>query len=128
MNAGLWEHDLDQQFDELVDAVQSIEEHTRSVWKTTTPSRDGKNAGSIEITDHMMCRGFQAIQKPETRSRTCLNLTWIQNISPKYYIDAGHFKEPIYRLMNEQLLLETLDADMPIGYIPFNKSNLVPRV
>lgn len=138
MNAGHWAHNLDQRVDELLAAIQSIQNQTRSIWKTTTPSREkGTVEPNQEATDHRMCQAFQDAAHINHNTNTtalsssyassCLNITWwLQNTSSQLYVDQLHFREPLYRMMNEQLLLETMEGlvTMPSNYTRLDLSEL----
>ncbi len=117
INAGLWNHGFynDAFVDDFLLAIQVLESEstTRTIWKTTTPYYDG-DYGNLFI-DLKMCQKLDG----------CLNITpWLLEISTDYYVDSCHYVEPIYRAMNEQLLLSTLGGvRMPKDYQALNVSH-----
>ncbi len=75
------------------------------VWKTTTFGVHGHKAAFER--DEVMCNLLHA----------CLNLSFTQHVRSDLYWDQFHFKEPVYRAANEQML------DL-LGYLPKEYSRL----
>lgn len=107
LNAGLHEHDFDNATARhaLVEALEATNLH--GMWKTTTPKRNESRV--LSSTDQAFCRDM-----------ACLNLTWLANIDRRWYFDDYHYIEPVYRLMNEQLLAQ-------LGRLPLNYDRLDPQ-
>lgn len=54
----------------------------------------------------------------------CFNISWTAYVRPSLYFDNYHFAEPIYRILNEELLLQ-LNL-LPTNYGPvMNRSNVM---
>jgi len=79
----------------------------KGVWKTTTFTKDQvlnaqqkqrQQLYSAEIKmrelDQVMCQHLGE----------CFNLAWTAQLSPNLYYDQLHFGEPVYRILNEDLL------------------------
>jgi hypothetical protein len=106
MNAGKWRHSfLDAPFrDGIVAALQNVSSVIpRVIWKTTTADQGGIYTSSFNETDAAMCNLLE-----------CLNTTWTMDVPPTLYVDKSHFLEPVYRLLNEQLL-QQLGFAIPTG-------------
>eukprot|EP00757_Euglenozoa_sp_SAG-D1_P015136 gene15136-624_t len=114
LNAGLWGNDFhDHAFRTRV--LKAIADAgIKSVWKTTTHQlasrsrqrRYLRNKQYIDETDAIMCK----------LTTLCLNLNWTATADDSLYWDDVHFREPVYRQMNEQLL-DLLR--IPRGNIPY---------
>jgi hypothetical protein len=104
MNAGRWRHPfLKAPFrDAIVDALQDAG-IPRVIWKTTTADRGGKYTSAFNDTDVAMCHLLE-----------CMDTTWTVDVPPTLYVDWCHFLEPVYRLLNEQLL-QQLGIAIPTG-------------
>jgi hypothetical protein len=104
MNAGRWRHPfLHARFrDAIVTALQDAG-IPRVIWKTTTADRGGKYTNDINETDTAMCNLLE-----------CLDTTWTVDVPPTLYVDWCHVLEPVYRLLNEQLL-QQLGIAIPTG-------------
>ena len=92
LNAGHWRNNFDNKTtrEKVISALASA--GIKSVWKTTTYTSEHRyHAGQI---DHAMC----------SLTDLCFNLSWTANVETSFYWGNVHFKEPIYRRMNEQLL------------------------
>jgi hypothetical protein len=98
MNAGIWPHDFDKpDFVESIVAAINETGIPQTIWKTTSSDKNGRFERYME-TDEAMCRH-------EFFQRDCLNITgWTSKLNEDHYIDHIHFREPVYRKMNEQLL------------------------
>ncbi|KAL7476391.1 hypothetical protein ACHAW6_002272 [Cyclotella cf. meneghiniana] len=99
LNAGNWPNNFDKpEFVKEVAAAIKDANIPRAVWRTTTPSRGGKYKKNWLKVDTFMC------QNKSYWPYDCLDATtWTMQLDSKYYVDEFHFKEPIYRKMNEQL-------------------------
>ena len=93
-NAGAWKHD-DFENEEIQDAV--FEEIRKagmiSVYKTTT-TRLGERDEELAEYEIRACE----------KADFCLDISWTGHIPDYMYVDHYHFAEPVYRLMNSQLL------------------------
>jgi hypothetical protein len=94
MNAGKWLHSFDDATfrAEIVNALKDAP-IPRVLWKTTTADRGGRY--TYNETDHAMCELLE-----------CLDTRWTVDVPSNLYVDQGHFTEPVYRLLNEQLLYQ----------------------
>ena len=113
MNAGLWpNHFLDQPqlANDIIQELNKIRMSSpnnnkcHGIWKTTSHGKGGSIAyPTIPPTDTLMCDKLQY----------CWNQSWTQHIANKWYWDDKHFYEPVYRIMNEDLLalMEALPPD-----------------
>jgi hypothetical protein len=97
----------------------------KPIWRTTTydekheilKGTDASSLGdnvSLE-TDRYMCKLFG----------NCLDVSWTKELDPNNYWDDKHYFEPVYRVMNEQLLDEMgyLDED----YVKYDVSQLLMK-
>lgn len=98
LNAGLHPnpfHDSLRGFD-LEVALEDV--GIQGIWKTTTFTKtqvlNGTTVNTKNDIDNLMC--FALVD--------CFNLGWMAKINPKFYYDQFHFNEPVYRIMNEDLL------------------------
>lgn len=102
----------------LHDSITKLD--IQPIWRTTTYDEEhqilqGDN-GSDDVTlttDSYMCELFGK----------CLNVSWTKELDPNNYWDVLHYFEPVYRVMNEQLLDEMgyLDED----YVKYDLSQLL---
>jgi hypothetical protein len=94
MNAGKWRHSFHETTFRaaIVAALQDVSSIIpRVIWKKTTADRGGKY--TYNETDMTMCALLE-----------CMDTTWTMDVPSSMYVDQGHFLEPVYRLLNEQLL------------------------
>jgi hypothetical protein len=106
MNAGRWPHSFfDASFrDAIVAALQNVSSVIpRVIWKTTTADRGGKYPDAFNKTDTAMCNLLE-----------CMDTTWTVDVPRTLNVDWCHFLEPVYRLLNEQLL-QQLGIAIPTG-------------
>jgi hypothetical protein len=104
MNAGKWKHSFhDPLFqDAIVTALQNVSSVIpRVIWKKTTADLGGKY--TYNETDSTMCALLE-----------CMDTTWTMDVPQSLYMDQNHFYEPVYRLLNEQLL-QQLGIAIPIS-------------
>lgn len=98
INAGVWAHDFDKP--DFVESVMAAINETgipRAIWKTTAAARNGQVPS--QETDVALCH-HEFFQQSD-----CLNISgWTSKLNGDFYIDRAHFREPVYRKMNEQLL------------------------
>ena len=117
LNSGIWGALDEATMDSLARAKNDT--GMKLIWKTTTfPRPKSKQALSDKVlqADALMCEKLGA----------CLNVSWTRHVAAelyqatyntkkkKLYKDNVHFKEPVYRRMNEQML-EQFRA-LPKGY------------
>ncbi|GKY99299.1 hypothetical protein MPSEU_000885000 [Mayamaea pseudoterrestris] len=94
-NAGLHKHNFPDAAEDLIQALNQTNMH--GVWKTTTYTKGQllkSSSLSILPCDVTMCALLPR----------CLNVSWTSLINPDLYSDRLHFHEPVYRVMNEELL------------------------
>jgi hypothetical protein len=92
--------------------LQQVEGIVKVFWRTATFRRGGHSIGQ-DHRDHIMCQELGG----------CLNVSWTQGLKEELYWDELHNNEPVYRAMNEQLLLDI--GFLPNGYVMFNRSLLM---
>lgn len=127
LNAGLHPHNFGGNDTEssalrsdLVDALQSIQ--MQSIWKTTSytlheirKSHHDATVVSPKVADVNMCELLGH----------CLNISWTIQLRTELYFDHLHFFEPVYRVLNEDLL--TTLGFFTENYQPFDRSILLRR-
>ena len=103
LNAGKWAHELHDEKvqDDIVEAIRSC--GMISVYKTTEKLAAESDTMTVEY-EESMCN----------KTDLCLNTSWTGGVDGNYYVDRQHFREPIYRMINTQLLemLENAGAFM----------------
>ncbi|GAX18973.1 hypothetical protein FisN_8Hh194 [Fistulifera solaris] len=93
-NAGIWaDHDLVnvEMQQRIVDALQECQ--IVSMYKTTTKMTDQRNQTWDEY-EQQLCK----------LTDHCMDLRWTAIVPEEHYWDTKHFREPIYSMMNVQLL------------------------
>lgn len=73
------------------------------IWKTTSYDEKHKVKPKAVPTDNIMSNLV---------SGRVLDISWTRELDPKLYWDPRHFREPVNRVMNEQML-ELLGARVP---------------
>ena len=115
LNAGKHSNDFGTDPEQVQQLHKSIEEVglVQAFWRTTTYKDDG-NAISRNTpkTDKIMCDDLDG----------CLSTEWTQHVNKNWFWDPHHNYEPVYRIMNEDLL-EAIGF-LPNGYIKFNRTLL----
>jgi hypothetical protein len=87
-----------------------------AIWKTTTHKKGGHAMNAdVPKTDDYMCRLLGA----------CFNISWTQNLMDHLYWDDRHFYEPVYRVLNEDML--QVMGYLPKGYAKFDRTKLFKR-
>ncbi|CAB9510391.1 expressed unknown protein [Seminavis robusta] len=116
LNAGLWPNNFLYQHDLIDDMVRALPSNTKAMWKTTSFGKGGKVLHkSIPETDALLC----------SKLHSCWNQSWTQHVTAKYYWDDKHFFEPVYRIMNEDLLEQI--GSLPEGYQRLDRSVLFQK-
>ena len=104
LNAGLHPNDFSDTdaVEDVAEALRSI--HTAGVWKTTTYAVSDVRHVTLG-SDKLMCAALG----------DCFNLSWTARVLPEFYVDRYHFHEPVYRILNEELLqhLQALPSNYP---------------
>jgi hypothetical protein len=117
VNAGMWSNsfgpkgeDVSRQF-----ALAMDDQHfKKSIWKTTTFREGGvPMTEDAEATDKYMCDLL-----PD-----CFDISWTKDLRKDNYWDKKHFYEPVYRVINEELL--EMMGYLPRGYAKFDKKKLL---
>ena len=108
-----WELDQESYLNRLEKAIIDAK-IPRTIWKTTTANRGNKVDPVLYQFDNKMC---------QKEVFECFNITeWTSRLPAKFYIDGGHFDEPVYRKMNELLLFDhlglTLNGDADSNSTP----------
>lgn len=98
LNAGLWPNEFNRA-DFVADVAAAALRDAgipRLVWRTTTAYVEGGVDPQWVRTENAVCARVDEFE--------CLNVThWTSKLHPSFYIDGAHFREPVYRRMNEQL-------------------------
>jgi hypothetical protein len=125
LNAGLHAHNFGSngnvERDELARALGAS--NIKGIWKTTTFKKSqlvalmnsSSNSNNLHVrrTDKKMCKQLSG----------CFNLSWTANLRPDLYFDEFHFREPVYRILNEDLL-EQLNK-LPKNYQKLERSTVL---
>lgn len=126
LNAGLHSHnfELASERHQLAAALQR--NNIQSVWKTTTFQKSqllalehpvataaATSSSNSRHADEKMCQALD----------TCFNLSWTNRLQPDLYFDDLHFREPVYRILNEDLLVQ-LDK-LPAAYQRLERSTVL---
>jgi hypothetical protein len=119
VNAGQWSNQFGPQDEsvsqEFADALVQAK-FKRAIWKTTTHKKGGHAMNAdVPETDDYMCRLLGA----------CFNISWTKNLMDHLYWDDRHFYEPVYRVLNEDML--QVMGYLPKGYAKFDRSELFKR-
>ena len=125
LNAGLHPHNFGENDTEssalrsdLVDALQLIQ--MKGIWKTTSYTlheirkmHHDTAVSSQSASDIRMCGLIGR----------CLNISWTIQLKTELYFDHLHFFEPVYRALNEDLLMSL--GVFTENYQPFDRSVLL---
>ena len=112
MNAGKWAHSFAEP-DFRGDIMSALNDTSipRVIWRTTTADRGGRYRTAL--TDHVMCQLVE-----------CMNATWTVSVPRDLYVDQGHFTEPVYRLLNEQMLTQ-LNVRIPASASSISSDGMI---
>lgn len=114
-NAGQWMNHFGKTDDseDFAEALESLGLR-KTIWKTTTYRPGGKAMNAdTEATDTYMCSLLD----------DCLDVSWTAMVMDHLYWDDRHFFEPVYRVMNEDLLQHT--GYLPVGYAKYDQTKLL---
>jgi hypothetical protein len=98
---------------------QLIDAATNTTTNNTLTKLDGGTNTSFEVlpvvrtSDRAMCHLLGQ----------CLNISWTAYLRPELFFDKFHFAEPVYRIMNEQLLQQL--QLLPKNYGPVLNTSIV---
>jgi len=107
MNAGLWPNNFDRNRAARDGILQALERTGLvGIWRTNSYLTSRELRPSSASADEAMVGLF---------GDNVLNVSWTRGLETKYYWDDKHFLEPVYRVMNEQLL-EMIGYDFPPEY------------
>ena len=117
VNAGQWSNKFGEADPEttkmFVDAMND-QGFKMAMWKTTTFRVKGQPMNEeAHSTDRFMCN----------RMRNCLDISWTRDLQDYLYWDDKHFYEPVYRVINEQML--DMMGLLPSGYAKYNREWLL---
>jgi hypothetical protein len=132
LNAGLHAHNFGdpEVRQELVEALAAS--NIVGLWKTTTPQKSqliasptaDTTTGTGTISNHS---SFPTVRTDrdmcQVLSGGCLNLSWTVHLRPDLYFDDLHFREPVYRILNEDLLQQL--NKLPAGYQTLDRSTVL---
>ena len=121
LNAGLHPHDLTPR------DLQQVQNDTglRILWKTTTYRKREMADLYYNGTLSLERQGITAVDNAMCHQFECFNVTWTSQLRHSQFLDQLHFAEPVYRIMNEQLLMQL--QLWPTGYAPLHPSRLFPQ-
>lgn len=137
LNAGRHSHDFEHSWarDDLLRALNSTPalRSAKVLWKTTTMGYDElKHAQKRQkrvprrSSDELMCTALSnAKDDPKGGGEACFDISWLQDIRSTLYVDKTHHMEPIYRILNEELM--TKIGVLPQGYQKLNRSVVMDR-
>jgi len=122
-NAGVWPNQFHEPETFLNFTESLIERGIQPIWKSTTYSQNHMLGGILARKTsrrdariwRQMC-GKRSSKIPNATLQTwCVDLGWTRNVNSSRYWDRLHFVEPVYRVMNEELL-ELLGHPFPPNY------------
>ena len=93
-NSGLWPNNDLKNVElqhKIIKALQACE--IRSMFKTTTKAKQQSDSSWAEY-ERQLCR----------LTDSCMDVRWTALVPGEYYCDNLHFREPVYSLLNVQLL------------------------
>ena len=94
LNAGKWPTDFATNKELGVLLKQSLDDAgIHALWRTNTYSKMASTTKAILDIDEYMCDLLP-----------CWNVSWTRRVPNDFYFDNNHFFEPIYRLLNEDML------------------------
>lgn len=113
LNAGLHAHNFGNASvqAELQQALQGA--HIKSLWKTTSFRKSQLPNPVARTTDTDMCRVLGE----------CFNVSWTSRLQPDLYFDDLHYREPVYRILNEDLLIQL--QKLPANYQPLDRAQIL---
>ena len=95
LNAGKWPTEFATKKELGVLLKQSLDDAgIQALWRTNTYSKKASTTQAILDIDKYMCDLLP-----------CWNVSWTRRVPDGFYFDRNHFLEPIYRLLNEEMLL-----------------------
>jgi hypothetical protein len=114
MNAGYWPHDFDTNKEAHDNIMKALKKTSLvGIWRTNSYLYNQKIRSLAVNADKAMKGLF---------GNNVLDVSWTYGLDPKYYWDDKHFNEPVYRVMNEELL-EMVGHRFPSSY---KKQSLEP--
>jgi len=137
LNAGRHSHDFEHSWarDNLLQALHSTPalRSANVLWKTTTLGYDElKHAQKRQQrvprrpSDELMCTALAAAAK-HLNGSVCFDISWLQDIRSTLYVDKTHHKEPIYRILNEDLMERMGVLPLRQGYQKLSRSVVMDR-
>ena len=147
LNAGLHPHKFHDSIRTISLKVALEDVGLRGVWKTTTYTREQvveyklqeeeeeeKDTTTNDNSQSQLRRSKTTISAmvqrhdaTEEMDKTmchlmddCFDLTWMTQLNPDYYFDTFHFNEPVYRILNEELLAQL--GLLPVHYQLLDRS------
>jgi hypothetical protein len=85
----------------------------KAYWKTTNYNKTHMLPEEAEKLDNFMCK----------KLNRCLDISWTKSVKSELYWDSHHYFEPVYRVMNEDML-GTMGY-LPEGYVKYNRTDLI---
>jgi hypothetical protein len=142
LNAGLHAHNFGDPSvrQELVSALNAS--NVLGIWKTTTPQKSQLASSTTTVTGRSNQSSLPlSLLSPATASHNagfvprptdrqmcqelsgCLDLSWTVHLRPDLYFDDLHFREPVYRILNEDLLQQL--NKLPAGYQMLDRATVL---
>jgi hypothetical protein len=112
-NAGLWPHNFQdsQTFLNFTGALN--ERGIQPIWKSTTYNINHRLLKVPRTKDQNIWRKFC---EGRSNATWCIHLGWTRYLNRSNFGDLAHFLEPVYRVMNEELL-ELIGHTFPPTYV-----------
>ena len=134
LNAGLWANDFNYDNDKRKGLIQSVANNgMKPIWRTTTYNFRHGLFRKHKRNDHFLCpqkkQQQQQPQQPPTpqeqepEPHSCLDVSWTKELDSRWYWDRVHMYEPIYRIMNEELLEDHLGYQFSQNYTRVNRTD-----
>lgn len=121
LNAGLHPHALHP--GDFANLTSDSHPRMHLVWKTTTYSKRVV-ADTADTTDRERDarRAIDENDQRFCREMGCLNVSWTRTVARRHFHDAVHYREPVYRVLNEQVM-DYVSAT-PAGYVRLPRSRV----
>lgn len=99
------------------DFIGALKKHSiQPIWRTTNYDMDhtlsGQRGKRDELIRHELCGDDNSTGAADA---LCIDLRWTEHVASNMYCNSMHFVEPVYRVMNEELL-ELMGHTFPPSY------------
>lgn len=127
LNAGIHPHRFHDSVRSVSLKVALEDVSMKGIWKTTTFSRDEvlsmNNASAATDDFHPQLNKID--REMCDLMDDCFDLRWLADVNPDLYHDDLHFMEPVYRILNEDLLAKL--NMLPVNYQTLNRSIILRK-